>query len=689
MPDRPFRCMAMKQHHGTRSSSNEPAESSHRTRKVSRLSVRAFADRLRESHDLHTVSRGRRQFLHLREPAAAPSLTSIVFVRIVAPLPKPNQKPNSRPMTHSNLVTFEIICRSGLHLGIRLHKSVQPSFRSTPNTWPAIMRSASRFAAICTIVWNSISSSVLYAQVSNSPSIDFFRPPIFSYPSGRIDYQSIYNQATLGDIQPHDNAALELLTAFGSMRSHSFDNQAFFLALNWDDVGPPDQPRMIRFEEFINSRYSDPKQRESLAELQHDALSRLWKRSDEFPLVSEWISANRVPLQHIVAASERPFFWYPLLSSKPTTILNSSETFLQWTRVAYRLLAARAMQRAANDDVDGSVSDLLALIRLGRLFRSCAGTHCILFGAIYELAGYYGFESLVEGDLLSDAQASACLDIIIAERIPNSLEQEKNLFNRLLSIDALQSLVFDDVVPINIELTQFSHQAELQAYIRERVSLTAAQNEIHQWMDQLVRILRSSDIARREQQFTDLTDRVLKMTKTAAIDFRESPDPHVLGKALGVLVLFETLQKDLSDLDRVIRTENAIIQTSLAIIVAATDGRVISKTQDLVPDYLPTPPIDLDSGLPLAMENSGGTVRIWSSGLRVDRTTPMRLQFQVKGNADSNSPVNAGGNSTLQSSSRRKTNSNSDSGQVIWIASGLAVGVLAIGFILLRRRRLN
>ena len=87
----------------------------------------------------------------------------------------------------------------------------------------------------------------------------------------------------MGDIKPNDNATVELLRAFGSRRTHSSDNPAFFHELKWDDDAP-DEPTMILFEEFVDRQVGDSKQRESLVELQHVALSRLWNRGDEFRL---------------------------------------------------------------------------------------------------------------------------------------------------------------------------------------------------------------------------------------------------------------------------------------------------------------------------------------------------------------------------------------------------------------------
>jgi hypothetical protein len=431
-----------------------------------------------------------------------------------------------------------------------------------------------------------------------------------------------------------------------------------------------------------------------MAELQHEALSRSWTSRNEFPLISDWITANTIPLQHVVSASECRQLWYPLISPPSRSLVDANETFLQWTRVAHRLLAVRAMQGAANGDINGAVSDLLALIRLGRLSRHRATTHSILFGSIYELAGYYGFEILIEGNMLSDQQASDCLKVIISEELSNPLEHEKNVLNRIMSIDALQSLVFDDNGEIEADnqltaLSRFNSRGELQSYVRDHVDLAAAQDEIHVWMDRAVNILRLSEVTARRQQFAALEESLIRITKSASTDLRDSTDPEKPGRALGALMVYQTLQKNLIDLDRVVRTENAIIGTSLALILAAFDGRDLSKVQDLVPDYLPKTPVDLDSGLPLSMKHSEGTFRIWSSGLRADGKTPMRFQFRLKENVASNSSLNKAKDATAQSSIRVETDSLGAGRRVVWITCGVSICAIAIGFMFLKSRLQN
>ena len=92
-----------------------------------------------------------------------------------------------------------------------------------------------------------------------------------------------------------------------------------------------------------------------------------WSAKD-YPLVAEWLEANEKPLALIMAASQRPRYYIPMLSpDDPAQVISGIIPAVQRVRLPAEALLARAMLKVSSGDIDAAFADLLVIHRLARL----------------------------------------------------------------------------------------------------------------------------------------------------------------------------------------------------------------------------------------------------------------------------------------------------------------------------------
>src|SRR5439155_10363253 len=89
---------------------------------------------------------------------------------------------------------------------------------------------------------------------------------------------------------------------------------------------------------------------------------RPWKAGDN-PTVAAYLSANEKFLDLAVQASRKPAWWEAAISGDGT-VMQVLLPSLNYLRHASRALCCRALLRAGQGDLDGFVSDVLAVKRL-------------------------------------------------------------------------------------------------------------------------------------------------------------------------------------------------------------------------------------------------------------------------------------------------------------------------------------
>ncbi len=194
-------------------------------------------------------------------------------------------------------------------------------------------------------------------------------------PDGTINYVAALNEMMSKGVTPENNAAVLLVRAFGP---DVFDRQIRQAALQRLGIGdlPVEGSYFTELDEYegdgpdasLRPKYGTPEWN-----AQHDLLDKLVKTPwspQQHPRIAAWLKANEKPLSLVVEASGRPRYHVPLISPSSPPMLMNAEPYVFSFKTSFplcRALAVRSMLRLRAGDVHGSLADILAVHRLGRL----------------------------------------------------------------------------------------------------------------------------------------------------------------------------------------------------------------------------------------------------------------------------------------------------------------------------------
>ena len=223
-------------------------------------------------------------------------------------------------------------------------------------------------------------------------------------PDGTVNYLAALNAKYSEGVTPENNAAVLLLQALGPNMLDEDVRDRTLAQLDMPEL-PTDADYLIFFEEYKEAhevRESD----ESLPD-KHElsflgpmgtippppddgamppplpgtpaymwstekpdtekAAEAPWSPED-YPFVADWLDANEASLDLIVAASQRPRYYMPMLSPEdPPQVISVVVPGIHMVRSAAEALLARAMLKANSYQIDAACADILAVHRLARL----------------------------------------------------------------------------------------------------------------------------------------------------------------------------------------------------------------------------------------------------------------------------------------------------------------------------------
>jgi len=137
-------------------------------------------------------------------------------------------------------------------------------------------------------------------------------------PDGYIDYVAASNEIRSQDIQPEDNAAINLLRAIGPRRDDD-PFEAKWLILTGSESATSASEYPVPDSGF----YVEPP--EEIWDQLTEAECRAWT-PDEYPGVSDWLDSNQAAMQLIRQAATRRCLWLPVIADQGTdpSLANSS-----------------------------------------------------------------------------------------------------------------------------------------------------------------------------------------------------------------------------------------------------------------------------------------------------------------------------------------------------------------------------
>jgi hypothetical protein len=221
---------------------------------------------------------------------------------------------------------------------------------------------------------------------------------------GYVDYVAAMNEMASQGVTTDNNAGVWFVRAFGLIGFSPDDRRRFFQMLHCVPV-PEKGDYLVDLEQFVQQKFARRMtQRED--DDRDDAMERPWS-AGQYPLAAQWIEANQRPLELVLRGTRLSKCYFPLILPAGQAPVAIPLPSVQESRIAARLLAARAMLRLQAGKIDPAEQDLLAGHRLGRLIGSTPFFIGTLVGYAIDATAWQGDVALLASGKLDAARALA------------------------------------------------------------------------------------------------------------------------------------------------------------------------------------------------------------------------------------------------------------------------------------------
>ncbi|MBX3439827.1 MAG: hypothetical protein KF861_20220, partial [Planctomycetaceae bacterium] len=433
-------------------------------------------------------------------------------------------------------------------------------------------------------------------------------------PDGTIDYAAAINDEWAAGVTPDQNAAVDLLRAFGPGTIMESVRGAYFARLQIP-VPPLEGDYLIDLAAFLDSqgitRQQDPEQFDELIDQQGQATSSPWA-AESFPQMAAWLKANEVPLEAIIQAAAKPRYFSPLVPPDDSPVLGSSMNTEMNVREAARLLMAQAMLELGNGNIDRAFELTLACHRLARLVSE----HPTLIGAMISVAvetmAAQGDAAIVLDDRLTGEQASDFRRRLKSLPPPRSIADVYDRGERFMSLDMTLAMATGRITEEDLQIPRIA--------FRMGFDPNPTLRRFNEYYDATLQILQISDPEERTQAFWDLDARIEEHNKKRGIEWWLRMLVHAkrgMSEAIGnvlVTLLIPTGEQAATASDRrFIRLEFCDVGYALAEFRAA-NGHFPDTLEELVPDDLDAVPLDFYTGDPLKYRRTDAGFVLYSVG---------------------------------------------------------------------------
>ena len=426
-------------------------------------------------------------------------------------------------------------------------------------------------------------------------------------PDGFVDYLEAVNRRCSQDVTVENNACVLLYQATGPSPEGSRQPDRFFKRLGIDP--PPEEGKYFQ----------------SFPEGLPDAVERPWTAREQ-PAVAAWLKSNELPLATITAATERPRFFSPLVSSdaKPDGgMIEVSLPGIQQARELARALAARAMWELAEGSQVDAWRDLMTMHRLGRLVGQGPTVIEYLVGIAIESLAING-----ELQFLSETKPSAKMLKLYRkqlDRLPaRALVADKlDVGERACFLDCAHRMARGQM-----NLTEIADGVENDSLVEklaERLIVQAVDwdevlKSANQWFDRLTEIGRKPDYPERVAAMKSFEQDVQKLAEQRRGPLALLPllgDKPAITQAMSdtllLLLLPSVTQVHVAEGRVLQRMRN--LELALAMAAWRSEHDSYPETLDkLAPQYIAEVPKDLFNGQPLKYERKAEGYRFYSVG---------------------------------------------------------------------------
>jgi len=268
---------------------------------------------------------------------------------------------------------------------------------------------------------------------------------------GSVDYLAALNERCSKGVTPDNNASVLIWQALGPAPQAKATRSAFFKAIgiptppeNGDYFIPTAQFARQQLEAEGRDSVSieeQSRQAEEIDDQLYTATSRAWA-AEEFPLVAAWLQANEKPMELLIEGTRRSRRFDPLivLHDVPGQLIAADLPMATESRSIARALAARAMLRLKEGQIDEAWQDLLAVHRLAHLVAQGETVVEWFVGYGIKMEACTAQRAILQDADLSPKQIESMRDDL--DKLPQfpGIVDKRNLGDRFTCLDSVYNL---------------------------------------------------------------------------------------------------------------------------------------------------------------------------------------------------------------------------------------------------------
>jgi hypothetical protein len=428
-------------------------------------------------------------------------------------------------------------------------------------------------------------------------------------PDGTVDYVAALNAQYGKGVTPDNNAVVDIWQATGMERFPKRVMQKYFQLLGVPTISQPAKP----FEYYDSYFQTDPSNsRNKNTEVIYGHVTSAPFTSRQYPQVAAWLKAQHAARDLYLAASEKTYWYEPMVNSSPTfQVMSILLPSLAQLRNLTNMMQIDAMERLGQGDVSGAWTDAFAIHRLALLEMKSPFLICQLVAFTVEAtAGSIDQEIIAHGRLRADQADDMLQDLQSLQEFPNYSE---SVFDgeRYAQLDFLQSLArghgdLEDMIGAGPNVPTL-----ILDFLP--IHYSVMMSDINQHIDQINKAIASDTYAKAKPLLDALNPQITMRGNLLAGSWPE-------------LWLGELIMPSYSPFVERYFANLAILpltQTEFALAAWHADHGGYPKTlAELIPQYLTSVPIDPFDGQPLRYQQTNGGYKLWSIGYTQTNPNP-------------------------------------------------------------------
>ena len=446
-------------------------------------------------------------------------------------------------------------------------------------------------------------------------------------PDGFVDYLEAVNRHFSQDVTAENNACVLLYQAMGPSPEGARMPDRFFRRMGIEPL--PDEGKYFRslrrwLQERPNAK-AEENIENAVLDRETKSAERPWT-SEEFPLIAAWLKDMEGPLANVTAATERPRYFSPLVTSDAKPDGGLIEVLLpgvQKSRELARALAARAMWELAEGSQVDAWRDLMTMHRLGRLVGQGPTLIEYLVGVAIESMAING-----ELRFLSETKPSAKMLALYRkqfDRLPSraSVADKLDVGERVCFLDCAHRMARGQM-----NLKEIADGGENNSLIEklaeglmiQTVDWDELLKSANKWYDRLAQVSRKPDYLERRAEMKkfdeDLKELVAKRRGPLGLLALLGGKPAIsqaMSDVLISLLLPAVTQVHIAEGKIIQRAQNLELAFAMAAWRSEHDSYPDSLDA-LTPKYIAKVPNDLFNGQPLKYERTEDGYRFYSVG---------------------------------------------------------------------------